>query len=120
LLEKPGQVVTREQLRDRIWGKTTHVDFDQGLNFCIRQIRIALDENARRPRFIETLPKQGYRFVARIETEHPLRIRRFPKRWIVAGVTLALVILAAWIAIQWHRNRPSHRSRGDASFIMRP
>jgi len=101
LIEKPGQVITREALRDCVWGNATYVNFDQGLNFCIRQIRVALDENARQPRFIETLPRQGYRFVARIETEHLHQMRRLPWRWILAGGGLALVVLAMWIAIQW-------------------
>lgn len=64
LLEKPGEVVSREQLQTRIWGDSTFVEFDQGLNYCIRQIRLALGDGAVKPRYIETLPKQGYRFIA--------------------------------------------------------
>ena len=67
LLERPGEIVTREQLRERVWGGATFVEFDQGLNFCIRQIRLALREGASKPRYIETLPKQGYRFIAPVE-----------------------------------------------------
>lgn len=66
LLEKPGEVVSREQLQTRIWGDSTFVEFDQGLNYCIRQIRLALGDAAVKPRYIETLPKQGYRFIARV------------------------------------------------------
>jgi len=64
LLERSGEVVSREQLRERIWGDATFVDFDQGLNYCIRQIRLALRDGVSEPRYIETLPKQGYRFIA--------------------------------------------------------
>jgi eukaryotic-like serine/threonine-protein kinase len=64
LAERPGEIVSREQLRDRIWGDATFVEFDQGLNYCIRQIRIALRDEAFEPVYIETLPKQGYRFIA--------------------------------------------------------
>jgi DNA-binding winged helix-turn-helix (wHTH) protein/Tol biopolymer transport system component len=64
LVSRPGELVTREQLRHRIWDGTTFVDFEQGLNFCIRQIRLALDDDTDAPRFIETVPRRGYRFVA--------------------------------------------------------
>lgn len=64
LLERPGEIVSREQLRARVWGESTFVEFDQGLNYSIRQIRLALHEAASQPRYIETLPKQGYRFIA--------------------------------------------------------
>src|SRR6202451_3282059 len=64
LLERPGEIVSREQLRDRVWGGATFVEFDQGLNYCIRQVRVALGDGAAEPIYIETLPKQGYRFIA--------------------------------------------------------
>ena len=57
-------MVTREEIRDQVWRGDTFVDFDQGLNFCIRQIREALGDNADSPQYIETLPRRGYRFVA--------------------------------------------------------
>src|SRR5580698_6042500 len=65
LLERPGEIVSREQLQTRVWGDATFVEFDQGLNYCIRQIRVALRDGASKPLYIETLPKQGYRFIAR-------------------------------------------------------
>ncbi len=58
-----GRAITREQLRQQLWSKT-FVDFEGGLNFCIRQIRKALGEDARKPRYIETLHRRGYRFLA--------------------------------------------------------
>jgi TolB-like protein/Tfp pilus assembly protein PilF len=64
LASNPGTLITREQLRQHIWGDETFVDFEQALNFCIRQIREVLDDDARSPRFIETLPRRGYRFLA--------------------------------------------------------
>jgi len=67
LLNHRGSLVTREQIRLAIWGEDTFVDFEQGLNFCIRQIRLALNEQAERPLYIETLPRLGYRFIAQIE-----------------------------------------------------
>jgi TolB-like protein/DNA-binding winged helix-turn-helix (wHTH) protein/tetratricopeptide (TPR) repeat protein len=64
LLEHPSELVSRECLRERIWGDSTFVEFDQGLNYCVRQVRLALHDEASRPVYIETLPKQGYRFIA--------------------------------------------------------
>lgn len=63
LASRPGELVTREELRHQIWNGTTFVDFEQGLNFCVRQIRLALDDDADSPKFIETAPRRGYRFV---------------------------------------------------------
>ncbi len=63
LLAQPGQVVTREQLRERLWPEDTFVDFDHSLNTAVKKLRLALDDEADKPRFIETLPKRGYRFV---------------------------------------------------------
>jgi len=63
LLEQPGQVVTREQLRERLWPEDTFVDFDHSLNTAVKKLRQALNDEADKPRFIETLPKRGYRFV---------------------------------------------------------
>jgi Tol biopolymer transport system component/DNA-binding winged helix-turn-helix (wHTH) protein len=66
LLEKPGQVVTREELREKLWSQDTFVDFEHGLNKAINKVREALGDNAENPRFIETLPRRGYRFLAPI------------------------------------------------------
>ncbi len=87
LLNHRGAVVTREQIRLAIWGEDTFVDFEQGLNFCIRQIRLALNDQAEHPRHIETLPRLGYRLISPIEiigdqrpapAEKPLRIAVAP------------------------------------------
>src|SRR5262245_56679493 len=64
LTERAGEVVSRDELRQLIWPEGTFVDFERGLNFCIAQIRSALDDAAESPRFIETLPRRGYRFIA--------------------------------------------------------
>jgi DNA-binding winged helix-turn-helix (wHTH) protein len=70
LLECPGEVVTREELQRRLWSDDTFVDFDRSLNKAINRLREALEDAADSPRFIETLPKRGYRFIAPVE---PLR-----------------------------------------------
>jgi TolB-like protein/DNA-binding winged helix-turn-helix (wHTH) protein/Flp pilus assembly protein TadD len=71
LVEHQGGIVSREQFRDRIWGDATFVEFDQGLNYCIRQIRLALGDDASKPAYVETLPKQGYRFIASVTGPEP-------------------------------------------------
>jgi DNA-binding winged helix-turn-helix (wHTH) protein/TolB-like protein len=64
LLEHAGQVVSREELRHAVWREDTFVDFERGLNFCVAQIRAALNDNATEPVFIRTVPKRGYQFIA--------------------------------------------------------
>jgi DNA-binding winged helix-turn-helix (wHTH) protein/tetratricopeptide (TPR) repeat protein len=70
LVRRGGEVLTRADIRERIWSDS-FVDFEQGLNFCIRQIREALGDTAEAPRFIETLPRRGYRFLLPVETPPP-------------------------------------------------
>jgi DNA-binding winged helix-turn-helix (wHTH) protein/TolB-like protein len=67
LLERPGDVVTREQLRERLWGADTFVDFEHGLNTAVKKARQALGDSAETPEFIETLARRGYRFIGRID-----------------------------------------------------
>src|SRR5215469_11348243 len=67
LLERPGETVTREELRRRIWPDGTFVDFDQSLNRAVNKLREALGDGAGIPRFIETLPRRGYRFIAPVD-----------------------------------------------------
>jgi DNA-binding winged helix-turn-helix (wHTH) protein/TolB-like protein len=70
LLARADQLVTRDALKDAIWGQDTHVDFDRGLAYCISQIRTALGDAGESPRFIQTIPRKGYRFIAPL---HPAR-----------------------------------------------
>jgi len=73
LVEKPGEVVTREELKDKLWPGDTYVDFDRSLNTAASKLRDALGDSASSPRFIETLPRRGYRFLGSVETvgTHP-------------------------------------------------
>src|ERR1700677_2027520 len=77
LLEHPGEVVTREELRRRVWSSESFGDFDQALNIAIGKLRSALGDSAESPRFIETLPKRGYRFIADVSV---VDIEARPKR----------------------------------------
>ena len=71
LLDRPGEMVTREELIKRLWPADTFVDFNLGLNKAVNRLREALEDTAEQPRFIETLPKRGYRFVAEVTRESP-------------------------------------------------
>jgi len=111
LLEKPGQLVTREEIRQRLWTSDTFVDFDHSLNTAVKKLRQTLGDEADTPRYIETLPKRGYRFIGeaapvavvateRIEFPQPVKGKR-PLRWgwIAAIAAVALLAAAAhWVA----------------------
>jgi DNA-binding winged helix-turn-helix (wHTH) protein len=76
LLEKPGQIVTREELRQKIWSEDTFVDFEHSLNTAIKKLRLALGDRATNSKFVETLPKKGYRFLARVEEDEEAPVIR--------------------------------------------
>src|SRR5215510_14587719 len=68
LVRRSGEVLTRNEIREHVWCGDTFVDFEQGLNFCIRQIREALGDTADAPRFVETIPRRGYRFLMPVQS----------------------------------------------------
>ena len=70
LLRRPGELVTREELGQRLWPSDTFVDFNHGLNAAVNKLREALGDSADAPRYVETLPRRGYRFIAAIEWLH--------------------------------------------------
>jgi TolB-like protein/Tfp pilus assembly protein PilF len=74
LLSRRGSLVTRDQIREAIWGEDTFVDFEQGLNFCIRQIRLTLNDQPDKPLYIETLPRLGYRFLLDVSENKQLEV----------------------------------------------
>jgi eukaryotic-like serine/threonine-protein kinase len=71
LAESGGRIVSREEIQQSLWGGNTFVDFEGGINFCIKQVRVALADDARKPRYIETLPRRGYRFIAEVTYSEP-------------------------------------------------
>ncbi len=102
LLERAGETVTREELQQRLWPGDTFVDFDAGLNSAIKKLRDTLGDPADTPRFIETVPRRGYRFIF-----PPEKVAAAPRRWLgrqhgnwVLPTTIAAtVILAAWVTL---------------------
>ena len=75
LLERPGELVTREELRSKLWPEDTFVDFDHSLNTAVKRLRDALGESAETPIFIETLARRGYRFIAVVDGHSPISPR---------------------------------------------
>jgi DNA-binding winged helix-turn-helix (wHTH) protein len=72
LASHAGQIVTREEIKEQVWGEETYVDFEQGMNHCIKQIRTVLGDNADNPLYVETLPRRGYRFLAPVVSKNVL------------------------------------------------
>jgi len=101
LLQRPGQVVTREELRSAIWAADTFVDFDNGLNTSINKLREALGDSANHPRFIQTVPRRGYRFVAPLAKDDPESSggADTPPRWRRSKIlAFSAIVLAASVA----------------------
>ena len=132
LLEHPGQVVTREEIRQKLWSDDTFVEFDDALNTAVRKLRTALNDSADNPRFLETVPRRGYRFVAPVSLLPELNLNLGPvqskapdtasaptpeiarseaSRSLRAGwprwrwIGIAVLALAATAAVYWYRSR---------------
>ncbi len=127
LLQNPGEVVSRDEIRSRLWPEDTFVDFDHSLNAAIRRLRDALGDSAENPRFVETVARRGYRFVAPVnngnqavaepasdtEAEKPaLRTSGYTHFWwLISGVTAAILLLAAGIVLFLLRRDHSSQAR---------
>ena len=79
LISRPGDLVTRDEIRELLWGTDTFVDFEQGMNTAVRQIREALGDDADTPIFVETVPKRGYRFIAPVDAGAPPATPAYPR-----------------------------------------
>jgi len=128
LLQRAGNVVTREELRSQIWSEDTFVDFDNSLNTAINRIREALGDSADNPRFIETLPRRGYRFIGDVDIQtttqsslpeprnKPANAGRPWTTWRPIGVAmLAVLVIAAIVAERFLWRRPSQLNLSIAS-----
>ena len=119
LVERPGELVTREELRQRLWQDDTFVDFEHGVNAAVKRLRETLGDSAETPRFIETLPRRGYRLIAPVERDEapvvepdPPNTRRgadqglqadeppaLPRRWsgrLIVAIVLGILVIAAF------------------------
>ncbi|MBZ5653347.1 MAG: transcriptional regulator [Acidobacteriia bacterium] len=101
LLERPGEVVSREELQTRLWPADTFVDFDHSLNAAVRRLRDALGDSAENPRFVETVARRGYRFLAPVNGTPPPVVAGIPihpsrpaRTWWIASAAAAILLLA--------------------------
>jgi DNA-binding winged helix-turn-helix (wHTH) protein len=118
LLEHPGEVVTREELQKKLWQEDTFVDFDHSLNAAIRRLRDALGDSAENPRFVETVARRGYRFLAplngtAVSVAAPSQFVSGSKHWRI--LVLAALLLAgmglAWVVANWPHSPSEIRQR---------
>jgi DNA-binding winged helix-turn-helix (wHTH) protein len=112
LLEHPGEVVTREELRSRLWPGDTFGDFDHGLNAAVKRLRDALGDDPDNPRFVETVPRRGYRFIAGVNGAESRRALHFSKQgpWVALAAVGAFVIIAAYFAVRQPASVPPMRT----------
>jgi DNA-binding winged helix-turn-helix (wHTH) protein len=129
LLARPGELVSREEFQRALWPGDTFVEFDEGLNKAIQKLRQALDDSSDNPRFIETLPRKGYRFIAPVDcnaapAEVPRigvdsRMSALLRRWWVAAALSLLVVLSFALKPGWFtglRRQP----RPELVWLSRP
>lgn len=107
LLERPGELVGREELYEILWPEAEHLDFEASLNVAARKLRQALGDSSREPRWLETVPRRGYRLRARAElVEGEGDGQRLPRVAVAAAVLLSLVVVATLL---WSSRRPEER-----------
>jgi DNA-binding winged helix-turn-helix (wHTH) protein len=138
LLVRPGEVVTREELRGQLWPEDTFVEFDNSLNVAVRKLREALRDNPDTPRFVETIPRRGYRFLAEVTagvTESsepaisagnppevgpvaPISNTKFPRHFLWAAVTVTAAIAAIAIASRFYHPRRAYALANTDSVLL--
>ena len=131
LASRPGEIVTRDEIQNRLWGPNTFVDFERGLNHCVRQIRVVLGDDSASPTYIETVPRIGYRFVAPVTVVRPQpsteestpqsphgfsqstgsHAKPIPRNWqhqtLLAAIAVVLVSSGLLLAFhRWHEASP--------------
>jgi eukaryotic-like serine/threonine-protein kinase len=122
LLERSGQLVTREEIRQKLWSHDTFVGFDDALNTAVRKLREALNDSADNPRFLETVPRRGYRFVAPVAwpaepqavVPTKSRVRRHRYLWLAA----ALIVAGTAVGGYWHLRRPSSQINPEDTIVL--
>lgn len=128
LLERPGELVTRQELQQRLWPDQSFGDFNDGLNTAINKLRAALDDKAEKPRYIETVPRRGYRFIGKVEPAEPQGapaadgtgwLGRRSRAGLTAVATVLLALLAAGLILHFAK-RPLHARAAQVSLLVLP
>src|SRR5579863_8909219 len=132
LLERPGEVVSRDELRSRVWGDHTFVDFERGLNIAVARLRAALGDSADSPRFVETLARRGYRFISQVEGVEGARVpeeqakglaidkngRTLLQRvWFVLAGAAVLAVMSVAIYLYWHLRKTLRLTEQDTIIL---
>ena len=138
LVSRVGEVVTRQELAQQVWGSETFVDYEQGLNFAIRQIRTVLDDDANDPKFLETIPKRGYRFIGALDRPvnespasgetvplvvvHPYKptAQRGLRRYGVALLAIAVIAAMVGLGVRLRRSTASASAHHLKSVAVLP
>jgi DNA-binding winged helix-turn-helix (wHTH) protein/tetratricopeptide (TPR) repeat protein len=126
LLERPGQIVTREEIRQKLWSRDTFVEFDDALNTAVRKLRAALNDSADNPRFLETVPRRGYRFIAPVASTPevqaappivaPVKHRISRRRYFWPAV--ALIVAAAAVGGYRAIHRPAFQITARDTIVL--
>ena len=96
LLSRAGEIVSRDELREAVWGLDTHVDFDRGIAYCLSQIRSALGDSGDNPRFVQTVPKYGFKFIAPVAAVAPARAFN---NWVTIPLVFALAAVSVGLVV---------------------
>jgi len=130
LLDRPGQLVTRDELMKQLWPSDTFVDFDRSLNKAVNRLREALDDHAEQPRFIETVPRRGYRFISPVQAQphvatgaSPVRApknsaRQRTRQWKILLPTAVLLIAALVGGALYWRSRQAKKPTGKVTIVL--
>jgi Tol biopolymer transport system component/DNA-binding winged helix-turn-helix (wHTH) protein len=124
LLERPGEVLSREELRQRIWPSETAGDFDHGLNRAVNKVREALGDSADAPQFVETLPRKGYRFIgavtaASLPPVNPSNLTRPKlrrKTWVLVALAVPLLGAVSWFMLRHSAGHPTRVTQEQLTF----
>ena len=131
LVERPGALIRREELIARLWPKTTYIDTDAGLNTAVKRLRAALGDDADHPRYVETIPRRGYRLIVPVQSVAasrdeagpsvaPLSAGQAPRtrRWLMGTLMAAAgILLVAWFAASVFWSRTPNSPRTDAAKV---
>ncbi|MEE8586790.1 MAG: winged helix-turn-helix domain-containing protein [Acidobacteriota bacterium] len=122
LLEKPGQVILREELQERLWGGDTFVDFDNNLNATVKKLRQILHDSATQPRYVETLPRKGYRFIGQVSSQPqgaPPSAAPSPwLGWLARGAAAAAIVVAVLAIYFWPPAAPARTAATADKVIL--
>ena len=126
LVEHAGQVVTREEIRKALWGDNIFVDFDRGINFAVNQIRAALSDDPEAPRYVETVPRRGYRFIAPVTSDRPgptvggtgVAAAKPARNW--KAISLVAIIVGAGVVVAglFWRSRQARRLTDKDTIVL--